>query len=284
MITQQDSPLFPVACCPYNLTQEAIPWHWHDEMEALLVTDGAADVTIGTRQHRIREGEGAIINSGVLHAAWRAETNENECWLHSIVFHPRLVGGNTDSIFWQNYLFPLTREAAPRYILLDRSAPWHLDGLYAMESAWHSYMHPTEGYEFRIRSALSQLIIQLTSHLSQLPAEPPRKKALRDEARIKLMLQYIHSDYDTDITAKKIAEHASISESECLRCFRCTIGMPPVQYVKWYRIQKAAQLLLSTDWKIAEISACCGFQDTSYFVKTFRELKGKTPGKYRKSS
>lgn len=280
----QDISRFPVVCRPYDLSRESIPWHWHDEMEAFLVTDGTAAFTIGARQYQVREGEGAVINTDVLHAAWTAEEAGRECRVHSIVFHPGLIGGNAGSIFWQNYLFPLTGEQAPRYILLDRSAPWHLDGLYAMESAWHSYMHPGEGYEFRIRSALSQLIIQLTGHLAQIPLEAPGKKELRDESRIKLMLQYIQSAYDTDITAKKIAENASISESECLRCFRSTIGMPPVQYVKWYRIQKAAQLLLSTNWKIAEISAHCGFQDTSYFVKTFRELKGRTPGEYRKSS
>lgn len=278
----QDSPLFPVKCCPHDLTRESIPWHWHQEMEAFLVTDGTAAITIGASKHLIQEGEGAVINAGILHAAWKASEKEEECRIHSIVFHPRLIGGNADSIFWQNYLFPLTNTQSPRYVLLDRSAPWHLDGLYAIESAWHSYMYPSEGYEFRIRSALSQLIIQLSGHLSQIPSESPKKKALRDEARIKLMLQYIYSAYAEEITTKKIAANASVSESECLRCFRSTIGMPPVQYVKWYRIQKAAELLLSTDWKIAKISAYCGFQDTSYFVKTFRELKGSTPGEYRK--
>ena len=72
-----------------------------------------------------------------------------------------------------------------------------------------------------------------------------------------------------------------LSESECLRCFRSSIGMPPIQYVKRYRVQKAAELLTSTDQKIAEIGAQCGFQDTSYFTRTFREIKGVTPGEYR---
>ena len=43
----------------------------------------------------------------------------------------------------------------------------------------------------------------------------------------------------------------------------------------------AAELLASTDRKIADIGALCGFQEMSYFAKTFRTLKGRTPSAYR---
>ena len=73
-----------------------------------------------------------------------------------------------------------------------------------------------------------------------------------------------------------------VSESECLRCFHHMIGIPPIQYVKQLRIQKAADLLLTTNKKVGAIGAECGFPDTSYFTKTFRETMGCTHGKYRK--
>lgn len=46
-------------------------------------------------------------------------------------------------------------------------------------------------------------------------------------------------------------------------------------------IQRAAELLRSTDWKISDIGTQCGFQEMSYFAKTFREMKGCTPKGYR---
>lgn len=58
----------------------------------------------------------------------------------------------------------------------------------------------------------------------------------------------------------------------------------PIRYLKQVRIQKAAELLTATDWKISDIGAECGFQEMSYFAKTFRELKGCTPGMFRKYS
>lgn len=105
---------------------------------------------------------------------------------------------------------------------------------------------------------------------------------MRDSERTKVMLQYIQEHYSEEISLLKIAESAHICESECLRCFRNVIGYSPIQYVKQLRIQKAAEMLLCTNWKISDIGQECGFQEMSYFAKTFRELKGCTPNAFRK--
>lgn len=94
---------------------------------------------------------------------------------------------------------------------------------------------------------------------------------------MKRMLQYIQEHYTEEIFLSQIAESAHIGESECLRCFQSMIGCSPLQYVKQLRLQKAAELLLSTNLKISEIGMQCGFQEMSYFAKEFRAMKGCTP-------
>lgn len=130
------------------------------------------------------------------------------------------------------------------------------------------------------RELLSQLILLLFQN-RPVAQKKPSEKALRDGERTKAMLQYIQARYSEEITLTQIAGSASISESECLRCFRSVIGCSPMQYVKQLRIQRAAELLKSTDWKICDIGMQCGFQEMSYFAKTFREVKGCTPKGYR---
>ena len=56
-------------------------------------------------KYTLAEGDGLFINAGVLHADWPLAAGR--CRLHSVVFHPRLVGGSPDSVFWQKYLQPL---------------------------------------------------------------------------------------------------------------------------------------------------------------------------------
>ena len=54
-------------------------------------------------------------------------------------------------------------------------------------------------------------------------------------------------------------------------------GITPIQYVKQFRVEKAAELLRSTRLKTGEVGLECGFSDASYFIKTFREIKHCTP-------
>ena len=59
-------------------------------------------------------------------------------------------------------------------------------------------------------------------------------------------------------------------------------GTTPVKYLLTYRIERAARKLLSTDESITQIAYDCGFNDLSYFIKTFKDIKKITPKNYRK--
>ena len=186
-------------------------------------------------------------------------------------------------MFYQNYILPLIENQSLEGLFLQPGVLWQKAVLDAIEESWQACVNEPDGYEFLVRSALSQLVFQIHSHL---PAFKPQSggKANRNAERIKIMLQYIHDHFANEISTRHIAQSATVSESECLRCFRATIGTTPIQYLKQYRIQRAAQLLLTTQDKIADIGAQCGFQDVSYFTKTFRQAKGCTPSQYRQSS
>ena len=84
-----------------------------------------------------------------------------------------------------------------------------------------------------------------------------------------------------ELTVERIAASVALSESACLRSFRQMLGITPIQYVKQFRVEKAAELLRSTRLKTGEIGMECGFADGSYFIKTFREIKHCTPKEYR---
>ena len=277
-LTDHGTALFPVGIYYDDLSAFGVDWHWHDELEAVYIERGETVVTAGAEKYTLRAGQGYFVNAGVLHGAW--QLGEETCYYHSLVFHPRLIGGGLDSVFWQNYLRPLLGSRL-KSVALDGSADWHGAALSAIETAWQAGAAGEPGYEFRVRAQLSELVFQLSSHLPKGRSRVS-EKALREGERLKQMLRCIHENYGEELSTEMIAASAMVSESECLRCFRNTIGMPPIKYLKQYRVERAAELLATTDEKIAEIGARCGFQDTSYFTKSFRELKGLTPGEYRR--
>lgn len=277
-LVQHGTAAFPIACYKDDLLVTEVLWHWHEELEAGIITEGTAVITIGQEKHTVSAGEGFFINSGILHGAYSLDSRN--CLIHSLVFHPRLVGGSTDSIFYQRYLRPLMGNPTLDWVRLSPGESWNTEALSAIEASWEDCMEEPEGYEFRIRSALSHLVYLLCCHQPK-SGHAPSSKALRDGERIKRMLSCIHEHYGSELNTRMIAASAAISESECLRCFRSTIGISPIQYLKQHRLRQAAAQILSTQDKFSDIANRCGFQDISYFTKSFRESLGCTPTEYR---
>ncbi len=280
-LLEHGTPLFPAACYLDHISEAAVPWHWHEELEILVVETGSARVCANGANHIVKPGEGFFINTGVLHGVW--PDGESPCRLRSVVFHPRLVGGSVDSILYQKYLEPLLLDSCRPCVHFANVQPWEKAASRAIQTAWELGVSEAEGFEFAVREQLSKLVFLLTKN-RPAAEKKPSERTLRNGERIKRMLQYIQEHFDEPLTLARIAKSASLSENECLRCFRSMLGSTPIRYVKQLRIQKAAELLASTDRKISEIAAECGFQEMSYFAKTFRELRGSTPSEFRKHS
>lgn len=268
----------PVACYGDDLQRNDVPWHWHEEFEAIVVVEGTMVLGVGNTTEVILEGDGCFINSGLIHSCWAQEGSA--CRIRSVVFHPDFIGGTPESVFYQQYLNPLLKHSVFGYTYLSQEVRWQAETICAIDSTWEAFSSEKHGYEFEARNQLSSLICHL--HANCLSNERTvDAKALKNEQRIKIMLQFIHEHFSENLTTAQIAQSASISESECLRCFRATIRETPIHYLRQYRLRQAAYLLTTTQEKIATIANRCGFDDLSYFAKAFREIQGSSPSEYR---
>lgn len=277
-VASHGSAAFPIACYNDDISINSVPWHWHEELEAIVVIEGMLILGCGNEQYTVHAGEGFFVNSGILHGCWANQSTD--CRIHSIVFHPKLVGGAQESVFFQKYLNPLMENRIAGSLFLSPESPWQAEIISHIESAWQYVRQESLGYEFDVWHHLSKIILLLSCNLP-MDAGNANQKSQKDTQRIKGMLQFIHEHFSNKITVAEIAGSVSISESECLRCFRSTVQLTPNQYLRQYRIQQAANLLISTDEKISTIAHGCGFDDVSFFAKTFRELKGTSPSEYR---
>lgn len=269
---------FPVGYYYDDLQRWPVQWHWHEELELAVVTEGRTVVAVDSHRYEIEAGGGFFVNAGVLHGC--RNLGDGTCRFHSLVFHPRLVCGSLDSVFWHKYVQPVVENASLKGICFDPANPWHREVLDRTEAAWQSCAKGGAGYEFLVREQLSGAVFQISEH-TESGVGILSEKSQRDELRIKQMLQYIHSHFAEEISLGQIAGSAMISESECLRCFRSTIGTTPIRYLKVYRLQQAEKLLRTTQEKIVDIGVQCGFQDMSYFAKAFRSSWGCAPAQYR---
>lgn len=276
-LVQHGTALFPIACYAEDLSTYSVAWHWHEEFEYILAEQGALSVNVNKTRLTLQTGQGVFINSGVLHAVELA--GKEPALLHSGVFHPRLVGG-MDTIFWQDLIRPLLQPGAPAYFLLEEAVPWQGQILADLRAAWEAVADEPFDYENKVRYHLASALRYLTAH-GQIRTDKVSQQEQIAAERMKQMLRYVEEHYAEELTVEQIAGCVALSESACLRAFRQMLGITPIQYVKQYRVERAAELLRSTSMKTGEVGAECGFTDGSYFIKTFRELKHCTPKEYR---
>ncbi len=278
-IAEHGTEQFPAACYRDDLNENHVPWHWHDELEAAVVIEGEVVVSISGSRFLLQKGEGFFVNAGVLHAAWKGDCGD--CVCHSIVYHPRLIGGGIESVFWEKYIRPLVSDGRQKGGILRPGIPWQQEAIRHVEEAWQACAKEPEGYEFLVRNSLSGLILQIILNGGGSPEGRSLNMQRRNE-RLKAMLQFMSGHLGEELSVGRIAESAAVSESECLRCFRTVIGTSPMKFLRILRVQRSAELLLSTDLKISDLAAQCGFQDMSYFAKVFGGVYGCSPSEYRR--
>lgn len=254
-----------------------VPWHWHEELELNRVVEGVEMVTVDGKVFRLEPGQGIFVNGGVMHGSDPAE-GYTEFRHDSLVFDSSLVGGASGSIFWQKYLSPILNAPECRCVPLLGKTEWEREIL--MQIGRIVEVWQKKGYELEVRDALSRVMFLLLENCVQ-HIEAPSERELRDAERIKQMVDFIRFHRTEPITTEEIAASASISVSECLRCFRRMMNLTPKEYLRQHRVRHAVQLLTQTNFSIARIGEECGFEDMSYFARVFRTEKGCTPSEYR---
>ena len=278
-LLQYGDPAFPIACYEDDLDITPVPWHWHNEWEFIYVQKGTAVILLENASISVSAGNGLFINSCTLHVIDSQQSRG--AVLHAAVFHPRLIGGSVDSVFCNRLVLPLSGDAAPRYVVLDRGDLCHQQMLGDFHTAWKAVETDANDYENLTRYLLSRVWRCLCQRSIEANTVLSVRNRL-DAQRIRSMLTYIDTNLAGQLRTHKIAESASVSESVCLRCFHRMLGMTPMQYVKQVRLDKASELLRVSTMTAKAIAYECGFHDVSYFTKAFRERMGCTPKEYQR--
>ncbi len=276
------TPMFPCGCYDTYIDNSAnwnVAWHWHEELELILIHQGEARITIGQTNYILKAGEGIFINSNVLHSGHGTSTDH--CILHSFVFHPSLLTGSMDNIFMQKYILPLTSCEELPCCTLKPGIEWQRMVLEAIEKAYDLTQTEDYGYEFMVRSILTDACMQIVKDNRKFLSDQT-SEGQPETNRIKVMLNYIHQHYPETLELKHIADSVNVSTRECLRSFHEFLGVSPMQYLIKYRISTSAQLLTDTGLSITEICVRCGFPSPSYFSKMFKRYTGTTPSEYRR--
>lgn len=129
---------------------------------------------------------------------------------------------------------------------------------------------------------ISRITVDIISYLivsKFVPAE--NKKHAEHRKDIERLILYIQRNYSSKLSMEDLSKTACMSKYYLIRLFKSHTGVSPYDFIKNFRINKAKELLKTTEYSVGEICTLTGFNDYCHFIRQFREVVGVTPLKYR---
>lgn len=93
-------------------------------------------------------------------------------------------------------------------------------------------------------------------------------------------LEYIRIHYKEGITLEETAEILNITPEYLSMLFKGEMGMNFSVFLKKFRISHAKRLLRGTDMKVYEVAEACGYSNSNYFTRVFKEETGISPAEF----
>lgn len=118
--------------------------------------------------------------------------------------------------------------------------------------------------------------------LSLLVLNTSNKKVRHTTSReyFQKALEYIEYNYTQKLTVMDLANYIGLSRSRLYRIFMEYYEKSPMEYILEYRINVACQLLKTTELSISSVGYSVGFDDSLYFSRVFKKVKGISPREY----
>lgn len=101
---------------------------------------------------------------------------------------------------------------------------------------------------------------------------------------ISLATHFMYENIENKLTLKDLASHFGYSESYFYRLFLKETQYAPITYFLHLKVERACQLLKSTNMKINQVALKLAFDDPYYFSRIFKKIVGVSPKAYRQSS
>lgn len=264
--------------CSIPLDFELVPPHWHDEMEIIYIKKGRGIVNVDFKEYHVSALTLVFILPGQLHSIeqYEDETMEYE----NIIFdYSMLLSKKKDSVY-EDFLKPLTHGKITVPTVFSQVYPYFTDLVSPIDACDEICKTKPQGYQLFIKSMLFQFFFILDNRCRNLTTPKNNRKAID---KMKIILKYVENNYANKITISEIADVIGFSESHFMRYFKETMGTSFIEYLKDYRLTMAARLLQSSEDSILNISAEVGFDNLSYFNRSFKARYGMTPRQYRKN-
>lgn len=249
----------------YNCGNQDLQIERHERPDHYImfyVNEGRGSLTVRQATHKVEAGQGFVIFPGVeTRIQSHYKDTMNVTW---VAFSGYLVDrylSRADLSVYEPVFDDNEQQDARKYFATLLTASLGFPNRYCKIMA-------------QLYSLIGFLIDNAGSKIKQTATMP--------EFYLMRALDFIDRNYHENITIVDIASHVGISRKTLNLVFASLTGFSPKDYLTYYRISKAVDLLKDQNLSIEMISASVGYNDQFYFSKQFKKNVGQTPSECRR--
>ena len=267
-----------IRCLDHGFPTPLARWHCHDEYELHLITATSGKAFVGDWIGPFEPGHVVLCGPRLPHNWISLDLPEEGVAKRDLVIQFQHA-----PIEKACHLIPELSEVLP---LLERSR-FGIEFIgfpHSGQEQWHKVKN-SKG--LRRLTAFLEFMTELTRWsnyrlLSSVQMQGPDNDTELEQ--INAIVNRFTENVAQSLTAADIAAELGMSESRFSRFFRRATGNTYTDFVNQVRINRACQLLMSTDRYVTNICYDVGFNNIANFNRRFRELKGVTPSEFRKQA
>lgn len=272
--------LFPYNTYPCSIPVDfnEVPLHWHNEMEIIYIKKGAGLVDLDFNRYTVSSGDIVVVVPGQMHGIYRMDNHSME--YENIIFSiDMLISKSSDSLY-DEFFVPFLSGAMNFEHIITAKHPQYTAIRDCLDHCDRLCIDWPYGYKLAIKSCLYEFLFLLCNTSSSSSPRPITKNI----DRIKTIIKYIETNYQSPISIDTIASVCGFSSSHFMKFFKNTMGTSFVDYLNDYRLSMASRMLISSDATILVVAADCGYENLSYFNRLFKKKYGMTPSAYRRTN
>ena len=250
-----------------------IPVHWHDEFEIIYVKSGFLTVSISGENYIGKPGDAFVVSPGNLHFMGSQTGNVD---YFTFLFPLKYISFRTDDILDDKLLEPLNSGHLMISPEIEDTVKEQCEQLVEIYGAKKEESQSKITAQIKTKIILLQFILKLWKKGFIVENDTSGKNTVEKE-----MVSYIQQNFTGKILLKEFGKQFHLSEKYISRYFKEHFHITISQYVTYLRLEHAKQLLQDTDIPVTEVAMQSGYQNVSYFIRSFKKTYGMSPLKYR---
>lgn len=253
-----------------------IPVHWHDEFEIIYVRSGFLTVSISGESYIGKTGEAFVVSPGNLHLMGSQSGTVD---YYTFLFPLKYISFRTDDMLDEKLLEPLNSGHLMICPRVKDTAKELCEQLIEIYEAKNDESVSKITTQVRTKIILLQFILEMWKKGFVIENDTSGRNTVEKE-----MVSYIQQNFTGKISLREFGEQFHLSEKYISRYFKEHFHITLSQYVTYLRLEHAKQLLQDTDIPVTDVAMQSGYQNVSYFIRSFQKAYAVSPLKYRKNN